>query len=525
MCGVAAEGGVGGVEREPARLDEPGDSPGDVGLLAAWEVAVGCLANGDPSWCGPGEALDCGQKGSFGALDLGLRLRANEQPDEPREFLLADHLAEGSDCRGADGFLLVGSGDGGEFVEGAEDASAGQEFDRQRAPGRVAVLEHREDSVVDLFSLEAREGAPRGFGHFLLAVAEQFGERGDSVRATDLGQCSDGGHARRGLALFRQADERWDGGRVVAPAEGLGEEDLLVGREVWEHGCEGLGHGAAGHLHRGPGRGLDEDEVLAADCLDEERDSLIAAQEDGPSQRGGADLVGRVRDGAEFVVDGECFVLGSRLGEGFGAAKQPLADGQALGAFGPGQCGLERGGGLRCADRAEGARDSLRDLLVGVAEISRDRADGLCVPADAQRGDHAGKRPAFAPRERIAQGLVNGRVGDRLEGVAGHVVEFGIGEHGDQGRDAPGRPDPGEFATGIPPGLEGGVLGLQDGDELGFALCLAGEGRRRCGDNCEDGSWQHCLVPSIQIVQGARIARERRRLASGSPMNSAFSGS
>ena len=77
-------------------------------------------------------------------------------------------------------------------------------------------------------------------------------------------------------------------------------------------------------------------------------------------------------------------------------------------------------------------------------------------------------RPLSLPR-RVAQGLVDGRIGVRLQGVAGHVRELLVAKQRGQRGDGILGADQRQLAAGVGLLFLRGVR-LQDGDQLGFLL-------------------------------------------------------
>ena len=92
--------------------------------------------------------------------------------------------------------------------------------------------------------------------------------------------------------------------------------------------------------------------------------------------------------------------------------------------------------------------------------------NGLGIAAHANAADDADQEAALDLVEGVAQGGVHGRVGDRLQAVAGHVREFFVAEEGGQrshGFRVPTRPS----------SRQASALALRGASDLRTAINLA----------------------------------------------------
>ena len=147
----------------------------------------------------------------------------------------------------------------------------------------------------------------------------------------------------------------------------------------------------------------------------------------------------------------------------------------------PVSAAVEGLGGLGRADVAQGACGGLGRLGVGAAEQFGNRVDGLGVAAHAETADHAQQRPALELAQGVAQGVVHRRIGDGLQGIAGHVRELFIAQQGGQGGDGLLRGDAGKLTAGGRLFLLG-CARLEHGDELGLLRDGGGRGGGQQGD-------------------------------------------
>ena len=134
--------------------------------------------------------------------------------------------------------------------------------------------------------------------------------------------------------------------------------------------------------------------------------------------------------------------------QGLGRAEKTLANGNPVGARRADQRCFEGFGGLGRANVAQGACGGLRRAGIGCGEQFGYRLDGLGVAAHAEAADHAQQRPALDRSQGVAEGLVYGRVGDRLHGIAGHVRELFVAQQGGQRGDGLLCGDSGELTAG-----------------------------------------------------------------------------
>ena len=267
---------------------------------------------------------------------------------------------------------------------------------------------------------------------------------------------------------LRGQGEQGGPGRGVAPvAQRVDQQDLLVGRQLGQLVGQRGGHLRAGQLHgrsRGGGR---QHVVRAADGLEQQGNAFLAAAEDGAPQGrrpepAAAPAAGRA-GGRRSPATGAPFPSGRQR---LGAAEEAFAEG-APGWRPTRRPGRRRGPGRPRACRScpgpgrrpgPPRRRSASSLAIA--------GNGLGVAPHAEAADHAHQGPALELAQRVAERLVHGRVGNGLQGVAGHVRELLVAQQGGQGGDGLLGADAGQLAAGVGLLLQRRVR-LEHGDQLG----------------------------------------------------------
>ena len=122
---------------------------------------------------------------------------------------------------------------------------------------------------------------------------------------------------------------------------------------------------------------------------------------------------------------------------------------------------------VRAPIRPKRPRRRLGDSGIGVLEESGDRFNGLGVAPHSQAADDTDQRPALELGQSVAQSLVNGWVGVRLQAVPGEVREFFVAQ----------RARPVERRDSLVPtsasSRQASALSLSDASDVRTAISLA----------------------------------------------------
>src|SRR5271166_800264 len=170
---------------------------------------------------------------------------------------------------------------------------------------------------------------------------------------------------------------------------------------------------------------------------------------------------------AQLLVDRLRLLALALSSEDIGTAKQAFAYGNPIGLGRAREGFLQGGDGVERADPAQGPRCGLYDFGIRIVEPLDQRSNSLGISPHADAADDADQEPSLDLFQGVPQCGIHGRVGNRLQSVAGHVREFFIAEQGRQwGHRFPGA-NPSQLAAGVGLRLPGCVR-LEDGDQLGL---------------------------------------------------------
>ena len=238
----------------------------------------------------------------LGRLQLRGRAGLDQDVQQCGQLSEAGPVAQCLEGRNTDGRFLVCGG-----LEKAAsrpgDVPLPDDLDRQAANLGVLVRQHGQDCGGGVLAGEAAQAGSRGCGQVSRARERQVGQQRQGRGVTQMREVVDSGQADGAGALRGQGQQGGPSRRVASVAQGVDEQDLLVGGQLGQLSDKSGGDLRAGQFHGHACGGGRQHVVRAADGLEQQGDACLLACEDGAAKGRHADLLRRLRQPAELVVD------------------------------------------------------------------------------------------------------------------------------------------------------------------------------------------------------------------------------